>query len=96
MSGVPAILMGVSCIVTITAFAVTNARHLGAALYNPIVWITPGVVGAVAISFAQRRWRARLAPAGARGPGAEGDPAGARAGAAGGVGVSSGEDVGRA
>jgi hypothetical protein len=53
--------MGTSCIVTVTAFVVTNARHLGAPLYNPIVWLTPTVIGVVAISFAMRRWRAHLA-----------------------------------
>jgi hypothetical protein len=53
--------MGTSCIVTVTAVVVTNARHLGAAVYNPVAWITPGVVGAVAIFLAQRSWRARLA-----------------------------------
>ncbi len=66
--------MGVSCIVTMTAFTVTNARHLGAAVYNPIVWIAPAVVGAGAIFLAQRRWRARLAPRGNDGfPRAEGE-----------------------
>jgi uncharacterized membrane protein len=54
--------MGTSCIVTVTAFVVTNARHLGAALYNPVVWIAPGVVGGFAIFLATRSWRARLAP----------------------------------
>jgi uncharacterized membrane protein len=53
--------MGTSCIVTLTAFVVTNARHLGAALYNPVVWLAPTAIGAVAIGVAQRRWRAQLA-----------------------------------
>jgi hypothetical protein len=54
--------MGVSCITSVTAFLVTNARyvfHLGA--FNVFVWITPAVVGAIAIGVAQRAWRARLA-----------------------------------
>jgi hypothetical protein len=53
--------MGVSCITTLTAFLVTNARyvfHLGA--FNLFVWITPAVLGAIAIGVAQRAWRARL------------------------------------
>jgi hypothetical protein len=54
--------MGVSCITTVTAFLVTNARyvfHLG--VFNVFVWITPAVLGAIAIGVAQRAWRARLA-----------------------------------
>jgi hypothetical protein len=53
--------MGVSCITTLTAFLVTNARyvfHLGA--FNLFVWITPVVLGTIAIAAAQRTWRARL------------------------------------
>jgi uncharacterized membrane protein len=53
--------MGVSCITTLTAFLVTNARyvfHLGA--FNLFVWITPAVLGTIAIAVAQRTWRARL------------------------------------
>jgi len=53
--------MGVSCITTLTAFLVTNARyvlHLGP--FNLFVWITPAVLGAIAIGVAQRAWRARL------------------------------------
>lgn len=55
--------MGVSSITTVTAFLVTNARHvfhLGA--FNVFVWITPAVLGAIAIGVAQRTWRARLTP----------------------------------
>ncbi len=55
--------MGVSCITTLTAFLVTNARHvfhLGA--FNLVVWTAPAVVGGVAIGFAQRAWRARDTP----------------------------------
>jgi hypothetical protein len=58
--------MGVSCITTVTAFLVTNARyvfHLGA--FNVFVWITPAVVGGFAIGVAQRSWRARLTRAAA-------------------------------
>lgn len=53
--------MGVSCITTLTAFLVTNARyvfHLGT--FNVVVWITPAVLGGVAIGVAQQKWRARL------------------------------------
>jgi hypothetical protein len=53
--------MGVSSITTLTAFLVTNARfvfHLGA--FNLFVWITPSIVGGIAIGIAQRAWRARL------------------------------------
>jgi hypothetical protein len=53
--------MGVSCITTITAFLVTNARylfHLGA--FNIVVWVTPAALGAIGIGVAQRRWRDRL------------------------------------
>jgi hypothetical protein len=56
--------MGVACITTLTAFLVTNARfvfHLGA--FNVFVWITPAVVGGIAIGVAQRAWRARLSKA---------------------------------
>jgi uncharacterized membrane protein len=53
--------MGVSCITTLTAFLVTNARHvfhLGA--FNVFVWIAPAVLGGVVIGVAQRKWRARV------------------------------------
>jgi hypothetical protein len=54
--------MGVSCITTITAFLVTNARYVfHAGAFNVFVWITPTVLGAIAIGVAQRAWRARLA-----------------------------------
>jgi uncharacterized membrane protein len=55
--------MGVSSITAVTAFLVTNARyvfHLGA--FNALVWITPAVLGGIAIGRAQRVWRARLTP----------------------------------
>ncbi|HEY4121589.1 MAG TPA: hypothetical protein VGM56_27175 [Byssovorax sp.] len=55
--------MGVSTITTITAFLVTNARHvfhLGG--YNVFVWMTPAVLGGIAIGAAQRAFRARAAP----------------------------------
>jgi uncharacterized membrane protein len=55
--------MGVSSITTLTAFLVTNARHvfhLGA--FNVFIWITPAVLGSIAIGAAQRAWRARLTP----------------------------------
>ena len=38
--------MGVSCITTLTAFLVTNARHVfHLRVFNLFVWITPVVVG---------------------------------------------------
>jgi uncharacterized membrane protein len=53
--------MGVSCITTLTAFLVTNARHVfHLRAFNLFVWITPAVLGAIAIGVAQRAWRARL------------------------------------
>jgi hypothetical protein len=54
--------MGVSAIVTLTAFLVTNARYLfGLGAFTVAVWITPAVTGAIAIGVAQRRWREREA-----------------------------------
>jgi len=53
--------MGVSCITTLTAFLVTNARyvfHIGP--FNLFVWVAPAVLGSIAIAVAQRMWRARL------------------------------------
>lgn len=52
--------MGASCIATITAFLVVNARHFGLGSFSLVVWTAPGVIGAVAIAWAQRSWRARL------------------------------------
>jgi uncharacterized membrane protein len=53
--------MGVSCITTLTAFLVTNAQHLfHLRTFNIVVWITPAVLGGIAIGVAQRAWRARL------------------------------------
>ncbi len=53
--------MGVSCITTLTAFLVTNARHVfHLGVFNVFVWITPAVLGGVAIGVTQRAWRARL------------------------------------
>jgi uncharacterized membrane protein len=52
--------MGVSSITAVTAFLVTNARHvfhLGA--FNVFVWITPAVLGGIAIGVAQRAWADR-------------------------------------
>jgi hypothetical protein len=55
--------MGVSSITTLTAFLVTNARHVfHLGTFNVFVWITPAVLGAIAIGAAQRAWRARLTP----------------------------------
>lgn len=53
--------MGVSSITTLTAFLVTNARHvLHLGTFNVFVWITPAIAGGLAIAVAQRRWRARF------------------------------------
>jgi hypothetical protein len=55
--------MGVASITSVTAFLVTNARHVfHLGVFNVFVWITPAVVGAIAIGVAQRTWRARLTP----------------------------------
>jgi hypothetical protein len=48
--------MGATCIATVTAFVVVNAQTLGVAQYQLVVWLTPGVVGGVAIAW----WRRRL------------------------------------
>jgi uncharacterized membrane protein len=56
--------MGVSCITTLTAFLVTNAHHLfHLRTFNIVVWMTPAVLGGIAIGVTQRSWRARLASA---------------------------------
>jgi len=53
--------MGVSCITTLTAFLITNARHVfHLRAFNVVVWITPTLLGTVAIFVTQRAWRARL------------------------------------
>lgn len=49
--------MGASCIATITAFLVVNARHFGLGPFTLAVWIVPGAAGAIAIAVAQRRLR---------------------------------------
>jgi hypothetical protein len=50
--------MGTSCITTITAFFVVNARRIGFETFNPVVWITPTVIGAVGLSLWRRSLRA--------------------------------------
>jgi hypothetical protein len=53
--------MGVSCVTTLTAFLITNARHVfHLRAFNVVVWITPAVFGTVAIFVTKRAWRARL------------------------------------
>ncbi len=53
--------MGVSCITTLTAFVITNARwFFHARAFTLALWIVPTVLGAVAIAVSQRAWRARL------------------------------------
>ncbi len=48
--------MGATCIATVTAFVVVNARSLGMAPDQLLVWLTPGVLGGVTIAW----WRHRL------------------------------------
>ena len=53
--------MGVSCITTLTAFVITNARHFfHARPFTLALWIAPTVLGTAAIGLSQRAWRARL------------------------------------
>ncbi len=53
--------MGASCIVTLTAFVITNARwFFHARAFTLALWIVPTVVGVAAIAVSQRAWRARL------------------------------------
>jgi len=47
--------MGTSCIATVTAFLVINARHFGLGTFNVFVWVTPAVLGGVGLSIWTRR-----------------------------------------
>lgn len=49
--------MGASCIATVTAFLVVNAENLGLAPYSLVLWLLPGVLGAIALRVAAKRWR---------------------------------------
>jgi len=52
--------MGGSCITTVTAFLVVNARRLGLGPFDLVVWTAPGVIGSVALMLWQRRYRTRF------------------------------------
>jgi hypothetical protein len=47
--------MGTSCIATVTAFLVVNIENLGLRAYSFWVWVLPGLLGGVALSFASKR-----------------------------------------
>jgi hypothetical protein len=51
--------MGSSCITTLTAFAVVNARRLGLGTFDLVVWVVPVLVGAVGLTLWQRYYRRR-------------------------------------
>lgn len=48
--------VGASGIATVTAFLVVNASNLGLGESPLLVWISPGIVGAALIVYAQRKW----------------------------------------
>ncbi len=56
--------MIVGCIGTVTAFLVVNYRYAPAAVQSVIpaivVWVTPGVVGGVALTILKRHYRGKL------------------------------------
>jgi uncharacterized membrane protein len=54
--------MGISSIATVTAFLVVNASRLGLSNWSLVLWLAPGVVGAMAIARARARLRAPRAP----------------------------------
>jgi len=55
--------MGTSCIATVTAFLVVNIENLGLRAYSFWVWVLPGLLGGVALSFASKRWQRALVAA---------------------------------
>jgi uncharacterized membrane protein len=55
--------MGTSCIATLTAFLVVNIENLGLRAYSFWVWVLPGLIGGLALSFASRRWQRVLVAA---------------------------------
>ncbi len=55
------VAMGASCITTLTAFVITNARwFFHARPFTIALWLVPTALGAAAIGVSQRAWRARL------------------------------------
>jgi hypothetical protein len=55
--------MGTSCIATLTAFLVVNIGNLGLRAYSFWVWVLPGLIGGIALSFASKRWQRALVAA---------------------------------
>jgi hypothetical protein len=55
--------MGTSCITTVTAFVVVNARNLGFRTFDLAVWLLPPLVGAVGLTLWQASYRRREAAA---------------------------------
>ena len=53
--------MGGSCIATVTAFLVVNAHRFGLGPFDLILWITPGLVGAMGLSLWRRYYQRRFA-----------------------------------
>lgn len=58
--------MGGSCIATVTAFLVVNAGNLGVSAISVVVWVSPGIVGTVAIVLWQRHYKRKFEHAAAR------------------------------
>jgi uncharacterized membrane protein len=57
--------MGGSCITTVTAFLVVNAHRFGLGPFDLVVWIAPGVLGAVGLAIWRRYYEQRFAGAAA-------------------------------
>jgi uncharacterized membrane protein len=51
--------MGISCITTVTAFLVLNARRFGLGPFDLVVWVTPILVGAVGLTVWRRIYERR-------------------------------------
>jgi uncharacterized membrane protein len=52
--------MGASCIATVTAFVVVNAPRLGIPDGNFLIWVTPGVIGGVALGRTLRKYASQF------------------------------------
>jgi hypothetical protein len=67
--------MGATCIATVTAVLVVNARNLGLEPFGVWLWVLPTLLGTVGIQLWARRWReprSQVAPAAARRSGGAG------------------------
>jgi uncharacterized membrane protein len=53
--------MGTSCITTLTAFVVVNARRMGLGTFDLVVWVAPVLVGAVGLTIWRRYYERRSA-----------------------------------